>query len=1069
MMSDERFFHLFALRNAHVQLLRAQAQAKAGGEQAVVAGADTGGSMAQIEAFIDRARQSGRMLETLADRDAAQSLLNYWGNVFEQATHRLLSLTLDEFDRDGLVSFAEAAWGQLSLDEQHVAAQILPQMARLVSTNNGNVVFHETVRRERVQHDVEALAEDTDKTLMRLVALDLVHITPHPHLSSEDQVQLSNSALASQWQRMTEWLEWRRQRLRERLRLTSTAERWLRLGKPNELLLTGHFLVEAENARDLSELETEFVQASREVQTDELRRQERWKGARRFLFGVLVLMGLLLFWDNYYQRQIASERQFAAQAMPLIDRRVEQAMQYATQAHAAGSFGLTLDPFLNGFVNLINPIKDSNHFQSRQALSAVNQRVSEGLLSLDRWRDSRIWGFAISPNGRWLATGDEDGKIIIADLSGTPQKPPRKVMDLLEHDTTVFAAAFSLDSRVLATGGGDGELILWSIDEAKGYQVLARVRVSNAAIFSIAFRPTDKAAYSPNGETWLAVGGQDGAVRLIKLDPDSQSQAVLREPTASWVWQVSFSRDGKRLAATRQLETPEAWDLDFASPLSPVPSQLMKPVTSTAVFVGHVFSPDGAWLATGDTNNSLGFWRVEGVVPTATRVFTENLGSFFVWSAAWSDDGQTLATGMGNGRVQVFDVDYATNGVPRGLKNRRLLRGHAERDRNDAAYKLAFHPKDPNVLFSAAWDGSVAMWEIVSQNVVAQHPRAASALAYSTAGDLVSAGREGVQQLGLAQTGLRSTTPITATPTPKRWSPPSQAVAEVRLSADGQVLARLLADGRIQVDTNDGVSSLVTVDGVARGQDISALALSDDGRWLAAGLTDGRAMLKNIARVSGGAERPARVWPAANTRIDQIAIHPTGETVATANCVRLNRSAGINGNTRCQIASLMLWRPNRAEPAQQLAWSAPNSPHRDMLTALRFSPDGSRLASADRDGLTLVWAIKDGVMADGKQPVLALARRENPITAVAFSHNNDWLATGDNNINLPDDSRVLLWDLAHAQPLGDGFVGHRAGVTALVFARDDHTLFSAGGGGRVFSWPTDPAAWLARACRFAKC
>lgn len=1068
MMSDERFFHLFALRDAHVKLLRAQAQAKAGADQAS-ASADTGDNAAQIEAFIHQARQSGRMLETLADRDAAQSLLNYWGNVFEQATSRLLSPTLEEFDRDGLVSFAEAAWGQLSLDEQNLAAQILPQMARLVSTNNGNVVFHETVRRERVQHDVEALAEDTDKTLKRLVALDLVHITPHPHLSGEDQVQLSNSALASQWQRMTEWLEWRRQRLRERLRLTSTAERWLRLGKPNELLLTGHFLIEAENARDLSELETEFVQDSREAQTDELRRQERWKGARRFLFGALLLMGVLLLWDNYYQRQIASERQFAAQALPLVDRRVEQALQYATQAHAAGSFGPTLDPFINGFTNLINPIKDSNHFQSRQALGAVNQRVSENLLSLDRWRDSRIWGFAISPNGRWLATGDEDGKVIIADLSGTPQKPPRKVMDLLEHDTTVFAAAFSPDSRVLATGGGDGEVILWSIDDTQGYQLLARVRVSNAAIFSIAFRPTDKAAYSPNGETWLATGGQDGAVRLIKLDPDAQAQAVLREPSTSWVWQVSFSRDGKRLAATRQLETPEVWALDFDSPLSPVPSQLMKPMTGTQVFIGHAFSPDGAWLATGDINNSLGFWRVESTVPTATRIFTENLGSFFVWSVAWSDDGQTLATGIGNGRVQVFDVDYAANGVPRGLKNRRLLRGHAERDRNDAAYKVAFYPRDPNVLFSAAWDGSVGMWEIVSQNVVAQHPRAALALAYSPTGDLVSAGRENIQQLSWGQSELRNSPVITSTPTPSRWSSSSQAALEVRISADGRVVARLLTDGRIQIDTNDGVSSLAGFDGVARGQDISALALSDDGRWLAVGTTDGRAMLKNIARVSGGAERPARVWPAANTRIDQIAIHPNGETVATANCVRLNRSAGINGNTRCQIASLALWRPNRADPAQQMAWSAPNSPHRDLLTALRFSPDGSRLASGDRDGLTLVWELKDGVMADGKQPVLALARRENPITALAFSHDNDWLATGDNNTNLPDDSRVLLWDLAHAQPLGDGFVGHRAGVTALVFARDDHTLFSAGADGRVFSWPTDPAVWLARACRFAGC
>lgn len=1057
-MNLAHYPHLFALRDAHVKLLKTHAHAKTLADEAISAA-----SWAQIALFIQQARQTGRKLETLADRDAAQSLLNYWGNVFEQATGNEILLALEEFDRDGLISYAEAAWGQLSLDEQQIAAQILPQMARLVSTNNGNVVFHETVRRERVQHDVEALAEDTDRVLNRLVALGLIHITPHPNTSAEDQVQLANSALASQWARMNVWLERRRQTLRERLRLTSTAERWLRMGKFDEMLLKGNFLREAEAARDLSELETEFLQASRSTETLELRRQERWNGARRFFMLMLVAMGLLLGWDTYYQRQLANERQYAAQAMPLVERQVEQAFDYAARAYAAGSFGPAVDPVLNLFINAINPVKDSNHFQSRLALGAVNQRVSENLLHLARWRDSRIWAFAISPNGRWLATGDEDGKIIIADLSGLPQKSPRKLFELTEHDTTVFAAAFSPDSRVLATGGADGDIILWEMSENSSPTTLARIKAHNAPIFSIAFRPTDKPAYAAGSDTWLATGGQDGAVRLLKMDPDAQTQVVLREPTSSWVWRVIFSRDGKRLAATRQLETPEVWALDLQNPLNLVPSTLMSPISSTQVFIGSAFSPDGDWLATGDTANSLGFWKID----TGIRTFTETISNFFVWGVAWSDDGQTLALGSGNGRIQAFDVDYVPNKGPKKINNRRLLRGHADRDRNDAVFQLGFYPKDQNLLISGAWDGAVGIWDLLPQNMVTQHNRAVLALSYLANGQLISAGRDEIRQSDLPTTALQVSQPLSITPTPSRWPNPVVPALDVRMSADGRVIARLLNDGRVQVDTWDGVSSVFAIEGVTRGQEVTAFAISDDGAAVALGLIDGRAALKNIGRVASGAERPARIWPAANTRIDQIAIHPNGETVATANCLRINRSAGLNGNSRCQVASLALWRPNRADLAQQLVWSAINSPHHDSLTALRFNQDGSRLASGDRDGLILVWALTAGAMADGKQPTLTLARRENPITALVFSHNNDWLAASDNVNN--GDGRVMLWDLAQAQLVGGGFIGHIGNITTLAFNADDRLLFSAGNDGRVFAWPSDPEAWLARACRFVVC
>jgi WD40 repeat protein len=198
-------------------------------------------------------------------------------------------------------------------------------------------------------------------------------------------------------------------------------------------------------------------------------------------------------------------------------------------------------------------------------------------------RDS-LYAARLAPDGRLLATGGYDQKIVIWDAASG-----ETLRTIAGHNAAVLDLDFSPNGRILASASGDRTVKLW--DPATG----ARLDTLGQPL-----RDVYAVAFSPDGRA-LAAGGADRRVRVWSISADGRegSNPLLftRFGHDGAVLRLAWSRDGATLVSSAENRTIKVWDAVTMTPRQALPEQ-------SDVAAGLALTPDGARLLVGRMDGS---------------------------------------------------------------------------------------------------------------------------------------------------------------------------------------------------------------------------------------------------------------------------------------------------------------------------------------------------------------------------------------------------------------------------------------------------------------------------------
>jgi WD40 repeat protein/class 3 adenylate cyclase len=929
------------------------------------------------------------------------------------------TLTRDAYQGIGGVSGAlagraEEIYGGLGEHAQEAARQLF---LRLVTLGEGAEDTRRRVERTELasmEVDQDALAE----AIQEFGAWRLLSFDRDPR-SGTPTIEVAHEALMREWARFRRWIDSGREEVRLHRRLAAAAREWGEADRESSYLLRGSNLAQFEllaggRTVALTDLEREFVDASRAANELELARQRRQnrrlKGLLAGAVGLLLLaviagvLALVSRSNAQHEAQVALGRQLGAEAVSAP--RIDLAMLLARES-------LNLD--------------DSP--QTKGTLLATLLRTPAVIGTFTVPIQDRPQSVEVSPDGREIAAITNNNVMRLYDTHTHRQT---KSFPALNGEYAFVPT--SSDMIVGDPHFGPNALL---VDRHTG-RILRKLGLSKFFLS----HPTslNHELTSRDGRyAFLVYGlinqdGSDGPVHIEswRLDRGGPSHVSSLGGTGA-VAATALPGDRVIVATDNRILT---WNAETGKVRSAPGPKL----TSNESGPGTVISPDGRFLAYGLVNGSVHFFDI------TKGTTTTGLGghSAAVQRIAFSPDSRTAVSTGDDGIAIVWNP---TTGQP--LER---LTGHTGR-----VLGADFSP-DGKTLYTAGLDGTILQYDLSGAD------RFGSPFTLGQKGTPQGRGSllPGTPLLAVSSDG-RLVAASASTNFPQAQSTvelysvsPLRRISRIALAKDRSVGAGAWAGRRFVLGADRGLVQLWNVaggkarpgpglPGLSAKAQVRAIATAKGGQVVAAvdgflgpGQSqppEGEFAVWRGGRLVGGKTLNLHGFGYA------VALSPDGSIAAV--------SAGTGPGRPVQVLIV-----DTSTGRIERKITVPNAS--GSVTALAFAPDGT-LASGTWSGIVNLWNPTNG-QGIGHPTLVAAA----PVSGLSFSPDGKTFATSGGS-----SGGTNVWETATQQQVGATFPGGEGQWGNAVYTSDGSYLLSLFGDGTAYRWPVKVDSWETQACRVA--
>ncbi|KAF8833956.1 WD40 repeat-like protein, partial [Paxillus ammoniavirescens] len=219
----------------------------------------------------------------------------------------------------------------------------------------------------------------------------------------------------------------------------------------------------------------------------------------------------------------------------------------------------------------------------------------------------RVYGLAITRDGKKVLSGGKDNRIRVWDVE------THELIEEWEKETgNIWSITVSPDDQLAASGGEQGDIVIREIQEG------GRIRHSikaGSGVPSICFSPNgEKLGCAVGNITHSVIHVYDVESGELVLGPISGHENIINcvlwsldgKPWTGhiqWVWSLSLSLDGTKLASASWDKTVRFWDARSGDPIG-------QPLQHDDDVYAVTFSPSGEFVASGGKDKKVFIWRV---------------------------------------------------------------------------------------------------------------------------------------------------------------------------------------------------------------------------------------------------------------------------------------------------------------------------------------------------------------------------------------------------------------------------------------------------------------------------